>query len=254
MTAARIAGAEQATDSIWRDAATVSNYLDTSRQAIPLAAEQLDAMLRVIAGFRCPTRTVLDVGAGDGAAAAAVAERFPVERLTLVDYSLPMLHRAVQRFEGGSQLVDVIETDLANIAWLNELPDDLATHDLIVSRYAIHHLTDERKRELYSELFERTSPGGLFFNIEHVSSVSPVYSGIFDRLIIEGMAATSVTGQSLAEATSAFHGRYDAEANILAPADAQCDWLRDTGFVDVDVVMKVFELAVIVARRPDSAG
>jgi SAM-dependent methyltransferase len=169
-------------------------------------------------------------------------------------YSPPMLRRAVKRFQGGPHLVDVIEADLTNSAWLDELPDDLATHDLTVSRYAIHHLTDDRKRALYSELFDRLSPGGLFFNIEHVSSESPVYSVIFDDLIIGGMVATSATGQTLAEATAAYHGRYDAESNILAPADAQCDWLRDTGFVDVDVVMKVFELAVIVARRPDSTG
>jgi ubiquinone/menaquinone biosynthesis C-methylase UbiE len=252
MTAPKSAAAQQHASSIWREAATVSNYLDTSRQAIPLAAEQIDAMFRVIAAFGGPTRTVLDVGAGDGAAAAAVAERFPVERITLVDYSLPMLQRAVQRFQGGPHLVDVIEADLANTAWLDELPGDVPEYDLVVSRYAVHHLTDRRKRDLYAELYERMNPGGLFFNIEHVSSVSPVYSATFDDLIIEGMVATSGTGQTLAEATAAYHGRYDAESNILVPADAQCDWLRDTGFVDVDVVMKVFELAVIVARRPDS--
>lgn len=250
MTDLKTARVRQPPDSIWREAATVSNYLDTTRQAVPLAAEQLDAMFRVIAAFRCPTRTVLDVGAGDGAAAAAVADRFPVERLTLVDYSLPMLKRAAQRFQGSPNFVDVIQADLTHSAWLDELPKDATTYDVIVSRYAIHHLPDERKRELYGELYERTHPGGLFFNIEHVSSVSRVYSAIFDDLIIEGMVATSQTGQSLAEASAAYHGRYDAEANILASADAQCDWLRDTGFVDVDVVMKVFELAVIVARRP----
>ena len=237
-------------DVFWREDGTVSNYLDTTRQAIPLAAEQIDAVLRVISAFGRPTRTLLDVGAGDGVAAAAVAQRFAVDRITLVDFSLPMLKRAVNRFEGGPHLVDLIDADLHETAWLDELPNDIPAYDLVVSRYAIHHLPEARKQQLYAEIFERTAPGGLFFNIEHVSSVSPVYSGIFDDLIIEGMVATSEPGQDLAQATAAYHARWDAEANILAPADVQCGWLRDTGFVDVDVVMKVFELAVIVARRP----
>ena len=252
MAPAAAPGSPGRKDVIWRDAGTVANYLGTTRQAIPLANEQLDAVMRVLAAVNCPTRTVLDVGAGDGAAAAAIAERFPVERITLVDFSLPMLKQAINRFEGGSHLVDLIDADLRDSAWIGELPDEVPAYDVVVSRYAIHHLPDARKQELYGEIFERTTPGGMFINIEHVSSVSPVYSGIFDDLIIAGMMATSDTGQDLAQATAAFHARQDADTNILAPAGVQCGWLRDTGFVDVDVVIKVFELAVIVARRPNA--
>ena len=238
-------------DVIWQDTATVSNYLDTTRQAIPLAAEQIDAMLRVLAAFNAPTWTVLDVGSGDGTAAATIAQRFPVERITLVDFSRPMLQRAISRFDGGSLLVDLTLADLRDPGWREELPEDVPVYDVVVSRYAIHHLPHERKRKLYGEIHDRLTPGGLFFNIEHVSSVSPVYSGIFDDLIIEGMVATSDSGEDLTQATAAFHARQDAETNILAPAEEQCGWLRDSGFVDVDVVMKVFELAVIVGRRPE---
>ncbi|MDQ4044545.1 MAG: class I SAM-dependent methyltransferase, partial [Chloroflexota bacterium] len=155
------------------------------------------------------------------------------------------------RFEGSPWLVDLIEADLRDPDWQNELPSDQPEYDLVVSRYAIHHLPDERKRDLYAEIFGRTALGGVFVNIEHVSSEAPIYKDIFESLIIEGMVATSETGQDLAAATAAFHARQDRENNILAPADVQCHLLRDTGFVDVDVVMKIFELAVIVARKPN---
>jgi SAM-dependent methyltransferase len=236
--------------AIWQQHGAVSNYLNTSRQAIPLANEQLDAMLRVIAAFGIPTRTVLDIGAGDGAAAEAVATRFPVERVTLVDFSPPMLARANDRFTGWHGALDIVDADLGDPRWLDNLPGDVPAYDLVVSRYAIHHLPHERKRSLYAEVFNRLAPGGLFVNIEHVSSVSPVFTGIFESLIIEGMVATSDASLDIEAATAAFHARQDAQTNILAPAEDQCDWLRETGFVDVDVVMKVFELAVIVARRP----
>jgi tRNA (cmo5U34)-methyltransferase len=239
-------------DVVWQQDGAVSNYLATSRQAIPLANEQLDAMLRVIAAFGAPTRTVLDVGAGDGAAAHAVAQRFPVERVTLVDFSQPMLTQAVHRFAGAPHVTDIVEADLIDGGWLSELPSDVPAYDLVVSRYAIHHLPHGRKRQLYREIFDRLVPGGLLFNIEHVSSVSPVSTEIFESLIIEGMVATSEAGLDIERATAAFRARQDAQTNILAPADAQCDRLRDTGFVDVDVILKIFELAVIVARRPNT--
>jgi hypothetical protein len=85
-----------------------------------------------------------------------------------------------------------------------------------------------------------------------VSSASPVNTGIFDELIIEGKMATLATGKCLPGATAAFEARQDALTVILAPAWVQWGWLRDTGFVDVDVLMKSFEIAVIVARRPES--
>ncbi len=231
--------------AIWQQHGAVANYLNTSRQAIPLASEQLDAMCQVVAAFGAPTRTVLDVGAGDGAAAEAIVRRFPVERVTLVDFSPPMLERARERFAGAPVAVEIIDADLNDPGWREHLP----AHDLVVSRYAIHHLPHERKRALYAEIHELLGPGGLFCNIEHVSSVSPVYTGIFERLIIDGMVATSDDSLDLEAATAAFHARQDAQTNILAPAEEQCAWLREIGFVDVDVVMKVFELAVIVARR-----
>lgn len=250
MTDAAAPGASGRRDVIWQQDGAVTNYLGTSRQAIPLANEQLDAMFRVIAAFGAPTRTVLDVGAGDGAAVAAIAQRFPVERTTLVDFSGPMLAKAGDRFAGASMEVDIVDADLLDPAWREALPPEIGQYDLVVSRYAIHHLPHQRKRELYAEIFGLVAPGGLFFNIEHVSSVTPVYQEIFERLIIEGMVATSDSGLNLEKATAAFHARQDADTNILAPAETQCSWLREIGFVDVDVIMKVFELAVIAARRP----
>lgn len=239
-------------DVIWRESGTVANYLAATRQAIPLANEQLDAMLRVIAAMEVPVRTVLDIGAGDGVTAAAVAERFPVERVTLVDFSTPMLDQAAERFRGRRWVVDLIDADLGSPAWQDALPREVAAYDVVVSRYAIHHLPDERKQQLYAEILGRLVPGGVFANIEHVSSASPAFTSIFSDLMIEGMVATSNNGQDLTDAKATFHARQDAATNILAPADVQCGWLRESGFVDVDIVMKIFELAVIVARKPES--
>ncbi len=46
-----------------------------------------------------------------------------------------------------------------------------------------------------------------------------------------------------------YYDRPDKSANILAPIEQQCAWLRDIGFTDVDCYLKVFELAVFGGRR-----
>jgi hypothetical protein len=47
-----------------------------------------------------------------------------------------------------------------------------------------------------------------------------------------------------------YYDRPDKSANILAPVERQCTWLREIGFTDVDCYLKVFELAVFGGRRP----
>ena len=56
-------------------------------------------------------------------------------------------------------------------------------------------------------------------------------------------------GKTRKEVAMQFHGREDKQANILAPVETQCDWLRDIGYLDVDCFFKLFELAVFGGRR-----
>jgi hypothetical protein len=52
---------------------------------------------------------------------------------------------------------------------------------------------------------------------------------------------------------STYDQRPDKAANILAPVEEQCAWLRAVGFVDVDCFFKAFELAVFGGRKPIAA-
>src|SRR5438093_1475878 len=81
------------------------------------------------------------------------------------------------------------------------------------------------------------APGGLFLNLEHVSSASPWAGRAFDELCIDGLYAyhRERGGQDSRESVAnRFYYRPDKGANILAPVEEQCRWLRDLGFVDVD--------------------
>ncbi len=57
------------------------------------------------------------------------------------------------------------------------------------------------------------------------------------------------SGRSRQEVARAYYARQDKEENILAPANDQCRWLRQSGYQNVDCFFKVFELALFGGRK-----
>jgi tRNA (cmo5U34)-methyltransferase len=240
------------TDLIWRRASVTSEY-HASRKGIPFADAHFGIMHRLFDAAGISIRNLLDLGAGDGIATAVVAERQPVECAMLVDFSLPMMDAAKERFAPTNQgpkasfvLGDFRETD-----W-HEQVASAGPFDAVVSRFAIHHIPDEDKRALYGAVLQWLAPGGMFVNIEHVSSASDLYHQAHERLMIDSIIAVQDSEVDAANVAATYRARQDAGANILAPVDAQMAWLTEAGFADVDCAFKAFELAVFSGRRPSS--
>jgi SAM-dependent methyltransferase len=122
--------------------------------------------------------------------------------------------------------------------------------DLGISRFAIHHLSDARKRALYTEIFELLRPDGLFIQIEHVKSHSAVYERAFYTSLVDGVFRVESGARSRAEILASFVDSGERAANILVPVEDQLRWMRKSGFADVDCLFKAFELAVFAGRKP----
>ena len=189
--------------------------------AIPRRGEGQEALLEWIPAHA--TR-ILDLGAGDGRLLAAVLEHLPVASGVALDFSSAMLDRLHARFPAGGPVL-VVEHDLDR-----PLPP-LGAFDAVVSSFAIHHVSDQRKAQLYAEVYDALVPGGMFCNLEHVASATPaLHLAFLDAL---GVAPDE-----------------DDPSNKLAPVETQLGWLRDIGFEDVDCQWKWRELALLVGRRP----
>jgi len=238
-------------DAVWQRPDIAEGYLDQTRQVIPLADAQLDVMHRLLDAHGVTVHTLLDLGAGDGHAAAAVMERQPVERAVLLDFSETMLAAAAQRFADSPVQVEIVSGDLQATDW-HDAVQALGPFDAVVSRYAIHHIPHDRKRALYADLLRFLRPAGIFINIEHVSSASPIYEQAWARLFTDSLAAAYPEEQAQADALEAYWKRQDVQTNILAPVEDQCAWLRDAGYVDVDCAFKMFELVIFAGRKPDA--
>ncbi len=237
-------------DTVWQNEELAEMFMNEIRGGIPYAADQLDIMLRVLAGADRPITRFLDLGSGDGTLAAAVLSRFPHAEAVLVDFSEPMLAAARNRL--GESTNSIIQADFGTPAWV----DVVFTHapfDAVVSGYAIHHQPDDRKHGVYQEIFDLLAPGGMFVNVEHVAPSTARVSEMSDDLFVDSLAAHNRRrggDKSNDEIATEFVRRPDKAANVLAPVHDQCEWLRAIGFTDVDCFFKVFELAVFGGRRP----
>ena len=236
-------------DDVWKSQDLVRTFLEGVRGGIPYAADQIEIMLRVISGCGVPIARFLDLGSGAGTLAAAVLSRFPGASGVLVDFSEPMLDAARPSFpERPHRLV---HADFGEPGWIESI-QETAPYDAVVSGYAIHHQPDDRKREIYREIYDLLRPGGVFVNVEHVAPASSWVGGLNDALFVDSIHAHHQrigTGKTRDQVATEFVHRPDKEANILAPVETQCGWLRDIGFQDVDCYFKVFELAVFGGRK-----
>jgi len=219
--------ADTTQSDIWASAEHALAYLGRA-DAVPHRTEGEAGLLESL-----PKRVnrVLDLGSGDGRLLALVKTAHPEASAVALDFSPTMLELLRKRFApkagdaAGEAATEIVTHDLEK-----PLPP-LGTFDAVVSSFAIHHLPDLRKRALYTEIFATLAPGGVFLNLEHVTS-----------------------------ATESLHLRYlelakrkpenEDPANKLLDVETQLTWFREIGFTDVDCLWKWREYALLAGTRP----
>lgn len=236
-------------DTIWQDASVAANFNSISGD-IPFADVHFEIMHRLLKEAGMEVRNLLDLGAGQGTATAEVIRHQPVQSATLTDFSEPFLAGARERFAGSELDIEFVTGDFRESEWHPQVTAR-GPFDVVVSRFAIHHIPDDMKMALYGKVLEWLRPGGMFIHIEHVDSASVMYNAAHDRLMVERLTASQGENANFDEVFASYRTRADGGANILAPVWDQLDWLRELGFVDVDCAFKCFELAVFAGRKPE---
>jgi len=97
-----------------------------------------------------------------------------------------------------------------------------------MSSFAIHHLDHNRKRELYREIHHLLNPGGVFCNLEHVSSPPRLHA----RWQLLGIDQEP-----------------EDPSNRCLDVETQLGWLRELGYRYVDCYWKWMEMALLCGIR-----
>jgi tRNA (cmo5U34)-methyltransferase len=203
----------------WATAEHALQYLARADQ-IPHRTEGEGVLLELVPQA---VQRILDLGTGNGRLMALLKIDRPQASGIALDFSPAMLQAARDRFAHDSTIA-VIEHNLDQ-----PLPD-LGRFDAVVSSFAIHHCSHERKRSLYAEIFSLLEPGGIFCNLEHVASPTPAVHHRFLQAV--GIAPEA-----------------EDPSNKLLDVETQLRWFREIGFTDVDCYWKWLELALLVGFK-----
>lgn len=234
--------------SKWQTKEIAETFVEGVRGAIPGAKLQLEVINKIISVWCTRPSRILDLGCGDGILGRMLLKEYPEAHVTFADFSDPMLERVRIKI-GDNQRAKVINADFATPDWTKGIESE-EPFDIIVSGFAIHHQPDGRKMELYAEIFCLLRNGGIFLNLDQVSSSTPSVNELFDSFFLNHIrrfhenAKSNVTMQEIEDAFF-----QDKKENIPAAVEAQCQWLRDCGFQDVDCFFKTFELALFGGRK-----
>jgi len=238
----------------WGDRGKVAWYIENV--IIPRRREQLIMLAELIPAPLDAEIVVLDLGAGFGAVTEQILTRYAKASVTCVDGSAEMMRIARERTAKYGARVRLCHADLAEAAWRDAVD---GSFEVAVSAVAIHHLTDERKRALYHEVYELLQPGGVFLNNDIVAT-PPALKAKFEELnllaIQEQDGLKRGRTRTLEELRTEMHRQLQAagpqhHSQIAALSD-QLQWLREAGFKSVDCYWKYLELSIFGGVKEQS--
>jgi tRNA (cmo5U34)-methyltransferase len=204
--------------NLWGSAEHALDYLRRA-DSIPHRVEGESTLLEFVPA---QPKRILDLGSGAGRLLGLLKAARPGAQFLALDFSPTMLDALKKEF-GADRAVTITAHNLDQ-----PLPA-MGSFDVVVSSFAIHHVSHERKRALYQEIFNALTPAGIFCNLEHVASPT-------DHLHAEFLRAISCADED--------------PSNKLLDVETQLGWLREIGFVDVDCHWKWRELALLVGSKP----
>jgi len=222
-----------------RNVADVLRALDNDAQRLAVIPdmEAFYAAAAWAAAWEGDIPDVLDIGAGTGLLTEFVLKRYPMAAVTLIDLSEEMLRIAGERFAGRE--------GLRFIAGDYMTTDPGGSFDIVVSALSIHHLLDEESARCIAGYLDSWRSGGIFVNADQVLGESEWIQHRFMEYWDSHMRNGPLTHSEIEE-VRARRDTLDRNGHL---AD-QLNWLRECGFIDVDVTYKNRTFVVFSGRRP----
>ena len=217
--------------------ASIEYYDDWMMKALPNYADIFSTALELLPFEPNASIEVLDLGAGTGLFSKHVLEKYPKANFVLYDLAEKMLEVARKRFEDRSQQFKYVLGDYRKIQGEDG-------YDLIISSLSIHHLEDKEKYELFGNIYKLLRKRGIFINIDQIRGETSYLRDLYWNHWLKQVRAARFSEERIQESI----GRripYDKDALL----EDQLQWLKSSGFGNVDCVYKNFFVGVFLAIK-----
>ena len=132
-------------------------FIDLGEIFVPGRAEQMNALLDLIPARADEQFTIVELASGEGALAQAILEQFHACQYVAFDGSAVMRQHMSERLKEFRDRLEIRPFELVQQEWRANLAGNVRC---VVSSLSIHHLFDEEKQQLFSELAGHLEPGG----------------------------------------------------------------------------------------------
>ena len=230
--------------AIWQSADITASWAAEAGRRERMDAAQQRFMAVLLPFGEQETFTFLDLGAGTGAAARAVLDRFPRSTAILADFSAQMIGAGEREMQPYAGRYRYAEFDMSAGQWPASIPAEL---DAVVTSMCVHHLPDGRKQGLFAEIFDHLAPGGWYLNYDPVATEDPVVEATWQRVHDHDDPEAPARRRNR---TPQEQARWDNHLRYVVPLARQLQYLRSAGFRGIDVYWKQLEHVVYGGCRP----
>ena len=211
---------------------------------------------------------ILELGTGTGIVTKILATHFPFAKIVAIDGAKKMIDFAKSKrfFQDNDGRIRWVLADYSSPTWQKKIIHDF---HLVVSVDSLHHLTHKRKKELYHEIFEAITPGGVLLISDHVTSQEPFYEdpqfSLWIKEIQKRLAEKSkiawfkkklfswvpekIKSLLVPDQNEGFIRNLLREGENPMPLMDHVDSMRGAGFTDVIVEYRYSNFGIISARK-----
>jgi len=220
---------------------SVKYYDNWMKLALPSYTEIFSTALEVIPFGVNEALEVLDLGAGTGLFSQHVFTKYPHAKFDLCDLAPKMLEVARERFEQHQDQFEYIVTDYRDFQITGR-------YDLVISSLSIHHLTNDEKKNLFSDVHRSLNDTGVFVNIDQIKGPTADMQDFYWVNWLEKVREKGAAEEQI-QASIQRRTRYDKDALLID----QLTWLSKAGFANVDCIYKNTFIGVFYASKTFNA-
>lgn len=209
------------------------------RRFVPSYDEMLDVLLEGLQNMEPRNSSVLELGCRTGDLAGRLLREKPFAQLTAVDRDLEMILACKDGLGSRAEWVELICQPESRFLRPNAF-------DYVLSHLMLHRIEGTvDKIATCRNVFQSLKPGGLFIFSAMIDSDSEAAAEMTWKCWERDVLSNGVSQREVAE----WHARDRTESHSV-PARVWLKWLRETGFIQADIIWSETVFGALWARKP----